>query len=73
MYFKDFDKGIKDQILKKIDQMENDLKPRGFHNSRYCIEEVGQYRIAYILDEMAKTKTIYFIGKHKQYEKWYKP
>lgn len=70
--FKNFDKIIRNYILKKIDQMENDLKPRRLHNSRYCIEEIGQYRIAYIIDEINKTKTIYFIGNHKQYERWYK-
>ena len=49
--------------------MENDLTPRGLHQSKYLVEEVGQYRIAYILDTQNKTKNIYFIGDHKQYEK----
>jgi len=51
--------------------MENNLKPRRLHNSIYCVEEVGQYRIGYILRKIEKIKEIHFIGDHKQYKKWY--
>ena len=71
-YFKDFDKSIKDQILKKLEKMKQPLVARGLHSSDYKVEEAGQYRITFIQDETTQTKHIHFIGDHKQYEKWYK-
>ncbi|NCU33358.1 MAG: hypothetical protein EOM23_10635 [Candidatus Moranbacteria bacterium] len=50
-YYNKFDNQTKNKIKKKIEQMENDLKPRRLHNSIYCVEEIGQYRIGYILRE----------------------
>ena len=52
--------------------MKQPLQSRGLHSLRYQVEEVGQHRIAFEVDERARTKSIYFIGNHKQYEKWYK-
>lgn len=69
-YYSRFDKSVKDRIKKKIEQMENDLPPRGLYQSKYLVEEVGQYRIAYILRE-GNIKEIHFIGDHTQYKKWY--
>ena len=71
-HFKGFDKGVQQQILKKFEQMKQPLQSRGLHSLRYQVEEVGQHRIAFEVDERARTKSIYFIGNHKQYEKWYK-
>lgn len=72
-FFKKFDKPIREQILKKFDQMEQPLSARSLHSSnRVQIEEVGQCRIAFIQDEKIRTKIIYFVGNHKQYENWYK-
>ncbi len=69
---KKFDKETRRRILKKFDQMEQPLRARGMHSSRYQIEEVGQDRIGFIQDEATRTKRIHFVGDHKQYEKWYK-
>jgi mRNA-degrading endonuclease RelE of RelBE toxin-antitoxin system len=71
-YFKKFDSNIQITILKKIKQMKQDQKPRRLHRSNYLVEEVGQYRIAYIVDDVNLIKKIHFIGNHKQYEKWYR-
>ena len=71
-HFKKFDKATQQRIMKKVDQMEQPMQARGLHSSRYQVEEVGQYRIAFETDEKTRTKAIYFIGDHKQYEKWYK-
>ena len=35
------------------------------------VKKVGQYRIVYVKDIVEKKKIIYFIGDHKEYEKWY--
>ena len=37
----------------------------------YFVIEVGQYRIVYKYYEEKELKIIYFIGTHKEYEKWY--
>lgn len=71
-YFCKFDKRIKLQILKKISQLMTTSSHRRLHQSKFCVEEVGQYRICFIIEEETKTKYIHFIGNHKQYEKWYK-
>lgn len=70
--FKKFDRSIQEKIMKKLDQMEQPMHGRGMHHSRYLVEEVGQYRIAYELEELRRTKFIHFVGNHKQYEKWYR-
>ncbi|MDO8428233.1 MAG: hypothetical protein Q7S92_03400 [Candidatus Diapherotrites archaeon] len=72
LHFKDFDKSIQEHVLKKIEKMEQSLQARGLHSLRFQIEEVGQYRIAFIQDEKTHTKYIHFVGNHKQYEKWYR-
>lgn len=71
-HFRKFDKSVQQIILKKFEKMKEPLLGRGLTASRYQIEEIGQYRIAFIQDEEAKTKKIHFVGDHKQYEKWYK-
>lgn len=69
-HFKKFDFSVQQRILKKFDQMKQPLVGRGLHGSHFLVEEVGQYRIAFIQKE--STKFIHFVGNHKQYEKWYK-
>ena len=71
-HFKEFDKPVQKNIMKKLDHMEQPLSSRGLHTSAYKVEEVGQYRIAFLEDETALTKYVHFVGNHKQYEKWYK-
>lgn len=71
-HFKNFDKTVQQQIIKKFEKMKRLPKGRGLHSSRYCVEEIGQYRIAFIQDYHSSTKKIHFVGNHKQYEKWYK-
>ncbi len=67
-----FDKPVREQILKKLEQMKQPLTARGLKESAYRIEEAGQYRIGFIEDELNRVKKIHFVGNHKQYEKWYK-
>lgn len=71
-YFRKFDKEVQLQILKKISQLMATSNHRRLHQSKFCVEKVGQYRICFVVDEETKTKSIHFIGNHKQYEKWYK-
>ncbi|MFH1751654.1 MAG: hypothetical protein ABH821_01820 [archaeon] len=71
-FFKKFDKQTQKQVLKKFEKMKQPLQARGLHSSRYQVEEVGQNRIAFIQYDKTRTKDIYFVGNHKQYEKWFK-
>ena len=71
-YFKKFDKNTQNKILKKLEHMAQPLKPRRLHISNFFVEEVGQYRIVYTYNNKTNIKSIYFIGNHKQYEKWFK-
>jgi hypothetical protein len=34
------------------------------------VEEVGQYRICYKSFEDRKVRRFYFVGDHKEYERW---
>ena len=70
-HFKDFDKTTRERILTKLEQMKQPLPSRGLHSSRYCVEEVGGYRFAFIQDDENRVKHIHFVGDHKQYEQWY--
>lgn len=72
VHFRKFDKPVQQQIIKKLDQMEQPLQARGLHSSKYQVEEAGQFRIAFRQDEQTRTKEVHFVGNHKQYEKWYK-
>ncbi len=70
-HFKDFDRAVQGRIQAKLDQMKQTLPARGLHSSRYRVEEVGGYRIAFIQDDENRVKRIHFVGNHSQYEKWY--
>ncbi len=70
-YFDKMDKSVKERVWKKILQLKT-LPPsrhlkQGFS---YFISEIGQYRIAYKVDENRRIKMVYFAGDHKEYEKW---
>ncbi len=40
------------------------------HGLNYFVDEIGQYRILFTSDENSKTRRFYFIGDHKEYEKF---
>jgi len=70
--FKKFDKNIQEILIKKIEKQINETNPRHLRQGLdFFILEAGQYRIAIKTNEQQKIKTVYFIGNHKQYEKWY--
>ena len=70
--FSKLDKSNRKIILKKLLQLETKATSRHLKRGlSFFVEEVKQYRIAFKVDEKVKIKDIYFIGTHKQYEKWY--
>ncbi len=69
--FSRIDKASQEKILKKLIQLENEKSSRHLRKGLpYFVEEVGQYRIAFKINEELKRKEIYFVGIHKEYMKW---
>ena len=69
--FSALDKSVQMQILKKIEQMKE--KPPRKHlkdGLGYFVEKVGQYRIVFVSDEKEMAKYVYFVGDHKNYNRW---
>ena len=57
-------------IWKRIQRLKADEKARHLKRGLpYFVIDVGQYRIGFI--EEKGTRTIAFVGNHKQYQKWY--
>ena len=70
--FESLDRGVQLRIVKKIKQILDGLPGRHLeHGADYFVEEVGQYRICYKSFEDRKARRFYFVGIHKEYEKWY--
>ncbi len=64
------DSSIKERVIRRIARMREESAGRHMkYGLGFFVEELGQYRIVYACDE--DTKIIYFIGDHKEYEKWY--
>lgn len=72
-YFQKLSHEIQKRILKKINQIELGLKDRHLkYGADYFVEEVGQYRICYKSFDDKKIRIIYFVGDHKDYDRWRK-
>ena len=69
--FEKLDKGMRERVWKKIQQLKTRMPARHLKQGlAFFVSEVGQYRIAYKVDEKRKVKTVHFVGNHKEYEKW---
>lgn len=72
-HYSKMDKSVQTIIWKKIQQQKNETKTRHLkHGVEFYVVETGQHRIAIKINEKENTKTIHFVGNHKQYEKWFK-
>lgn len=70
-YFERLSPAIKERVAKKIKRILEGLPGRHLkHDADFFVEELGQYRICYSSDEKNKVRCFYFVGDHKQYEKW---
>ena len=70
-YFRNLDKSVRDRILAKMEQLRHEHSSRHLKQAPIFVEEVGQYRICFKIDEKERMKIFYFVGDHKDYEKWY--
>ena len=69
----ELDFSIRQRLIKRIARMREEPYGRHLkHGLPYFVEEADQYRIVYTCDEKKKEKIIYFVGLHKDYEKWCK-
>jgi len=72
-YFHPLPEAIKIRIIKKIDHIIlNPYKRHMEGKAKFFVDEVGQYRLTYCVYETILLVKFYFVGKHKEYEKWYK-
>ena len=71
-YFNALDNSIKIWIAKKIGKILNHPDKRHLKKSLSFVDEVGQYSITYMIFEETGKVRFYFVGTHKEYEKWYK-
>lgn len=70
-YYSSLPPDIKPRVWKKILQIQAGLPGRHLqHGIPIFVEEVGQYRICYMEDKNNKIRKIYYVGKHKEYDKW---
>lgn len=71
-YFQAPDEGIKERVAKKIDKILVYPNKRHLKKSSFFVDEVSQYRIIYMIFEENQMIVFYFVGTHKEYERWYK-
>ncbi len=59
--------------MKKIKKISDFPEKRHLKKgAKFFVNEIGQYRIIYKVFKEKKEIRFYFIGKHKEYEKWFK-
>jgi mRNA-degrading endonuclease RelE of RelBE toxin-antitoxin system len=66
------DKAVSGRVKKRIAALRT-LKPARTlrKHPEVWVLEIGNYRALYLIDAEAKTRTVFFIGDHKEYEKEY--
>jgi mRNA-degrading endonuclease RelE of RelBE toxin-antitoxin system len=66
------DKSVSEMIKKKADALATRPPTRSLKkHPDVSILEIGQYRALYIINMEKKTKTVFFVGDHKEYKKLY--
>lgn len=64
------DNSVRLLLLRRIKRMRDEPPGRHLcHGLGFFVCEVGQYRVVYTCD--GSNKTIFFVGNHKDYERWY--
>jgi len=72
-FFDKLDDNLKLRVISKINLiLEFPHKRHLKGKANYFVSEIGQYRLTYKIFEDNKEVRFYFIGKHKDYESWYK-
>jgi mRNA-degrading endonuclease RelE of RelBE toxin-antitoxin system len=72
-YFEKLDYAVQDRVSKKIKQVLDFPHKRHLKKgAKFFVAEAGQNRILYMVFEESKEVRFFFVGNHKEYEKWYK-
>ncbi len=72
-YFAKLDNTIKERVAKKIKKiLEFPQKRHLKKGARFFVDEIGQNRMVYRVFEENKEARFYFVGNHKEYERWYR-
>lgn len=70
-YLSRLDNSVQIQVMKKVLQLQAPIIGRHLrHGLDFFVEEVGGYRITYKSDKNRKVRTLFFVGSHKDYDKW---
>ena len=65
------DRSLRERIARRTRRTEDETPGRHLRRGlQFLVEEIGQYRIVYKSHQ--NSKVIYFIGPHKEYEKWFR-
>ncbi len=71
-YFNKQSRELKIRIVKKISKvLEYPAKRHLKSGANFFVDEIGQYRLLYRIFEDTKQVNFYFVGDHKEYEKYY--
>jgi mRNA-degrading endonuclease RelE of RelBE toxin-antitoxin system len=72
-YFDRLDDETKERVSKKIKKILEFPEKRHLKgNAKFFIDEIGQNRITYRIFKENEEARFYFVGNHKEYEKWYR-
>ncbi|MBU2100294.1 type II toxin-antitoxin system RelE/ParE family toxin [Candidatus Micrarchaeota archaeon] len=72
-YFDKLENTVKEHVSKKIQKILEHPKKRHLGGgAKYFVDEIGQHRILYMVFEEKQEVRFFFVGNHKEYEKWYK-
>jgi len=66
------DKAERERVKKRLVALRTLQPARTLkRHSDIWVLEIGDYRALYLIDETLRTRTVFFIGNHKEYEKRY--
>jgi mRNA-degrading endonuclease RelE of RelBE toxin-antitoxin system len=71
-YFQNLDSKMKERVAKKINNILEHPQKRHLKGASFFVDEIGQYRVVYRIFDENKRVRFYFVGKHKEYEIWYR-
>ncbi|MFH1588448.1 MAG: type II toxin-antitoxin system RelE/ParE family toxin [Candidatus Diapherotrites archaeon] len=72
-YFSKLDNTLKERVVKKISKIIEFPKKRHLgKKAKFFVDEIGQHRIIYRVFDETNEIRFYFVGSHKEYEKWFK-
>ncbi|MEK6972679.1 MAG: hypothetical protein AABW72_01400 [archaeon] len=72
-YFNALDNAIKGHVAKKIRKILEFPKKRHLgQKAKFFVDEIGQHRVIYRVFDETNEVRFYFVGNHKEYERWHK-